>query len=190
MRLAQLFVCLGSLALWDRRTVVSVTVAVTVRRAYSTVCSIRSAVPTAAWSDFAPWPAPGSACTSATTCRWSPVRPGEPADDRPAPRCARRGRAAKAAGRSCRRTAPRPHPSLTSSPTSAHGLPLARSALSARLPDERLAVEVHGPAQSGLIGRRLARFDQAARRAEVVDVLQDEPGLDAGHVEGVEPGRQ
>ena len=62
--------------------------------------------------------------------------------------------------------------------------------LESSLSVERLAVEMHRPAQAKLIRRRLARLDQATIGRKIVDAVENEPGLDAGHVHCVQPRRQ
>ena len=57
------------------------------------------------------------------------------------------------------------------------------------MPDERGAIEVDGPPEPDLVGRRLAGFDEAVIRAVVVDAVHDKARLDAGVVQRVEPGR-
>ena len=167
------------------------TVAGTLRRSNSTVCSICSTVP-------------GAACSASTEVERDVLledrRPGVAGhlahlaavlvvDRQPV---AARGR--RQAGRQREALVERlerlpGHLEADQRPRRA-ALLLGLERLAADEVGEARALEVDDPAEADLEGRRLARLEHHLGRAEVVDAEQDEAGLDARDVERVEPGRR
>ena len=57
------------------------------------------------------------------------------------------------------------------------------------MPNERIAVEFNGPAETNFIRCRLAGFNEAGVRAEVVDPVHDEARFDTRNIHGIKADR-